>query len=118
MLLACLHRLIHSRNVRPHMTPEVWAGVSVALALVSLACTCVVLWRTQHPAALGTRVRELELQLADVADYVERRDTRERVRKMRDGRAAAAAQNATAPEPGTPEYKAALRAVARQKGLQ
>lgn len=101
------------------MTPEVWAGVSVVLALVSAVCTVLVLLRTSHPASMSARVQQLELQLADVADFVERKDTRERVRRMREGRERAAGGNATeAPAPGTPEYKAALRALARSKGLQ
>lgn len=87
------------------------------LALVSVVCTAVVLWRTQHPAAVGTAVRELQLQVADIADFVERKATRERVRKMREGREAAASDGAQL-QPGTPEYKAALRQLARAKGMQ
>lgn len=97
------------------MTPEVWAGVSVVLSIVTTVCTVLVLLRTSHPASVSARVQQLELQLADVADFVERKDTRERVRRMREGRERAGV--AEAPQPGTPEFKAALRQVARAKGL-
>jgi hypothetical protein len=115
MLLACVHRVIPRRTVTLVMTPEVWAGVLAVLTVVSTVCTVLVLLRTQHPASVSTRVRELELQVADIADFVERRATRERVRNMREGRE----KNAVppAPEPGSAEYKTALRQLARQKGL-
>lgn len=93
-----------------------WVGGVEALAVVTLAVSAVVLWRAASKIRpyeeLETALRETHLQLSDLVEHVERKETRERVRKMRDGRAAremAAAVTDEVPQPGTPGFKQLLR---------
>lgn len=91
-----------------------WVGGAELVALVTLAVTALVQWRgamrMQPYDALVTSLRETQLQLADLADHVERKETRDRVRKMRDSREDKQLPlDQPLPQPGTPEFKAALR---------
>lgn len=67
-----------------------WVGGALAVGTVLLACSLAVQWRTASRirpyAELQTELRETQLQLADLADHIERKETRERVRRLRDAK--------------------------------
>lgn len=97
-----------------------WVGAALVLCAVTTTITAAVTWnaarRVEPNEKLQTALRELDRDLADLSDHIVRKENRERTRKMRDGREAAAAAPAE-PQPGTPEHKNFLRAVARERGL-
>jgi hypothetical protein len=96
-----------------------WVGGLEALALVSLVVSGFVQWltasRLRPHAELQTALLELEQQFADLTDHLTRKESRERVRKMRDGREAQLTLTAPiVPPVGTVEYKQWLR---KQAGI-
>jgi len=92
-----------------------WVGGVEAISLVTLAITVIVQWRTASKIRpydeLTTAIREVAIQVSDISDFVERKETRERVRRMRDARAAkdAPVDVDAEPAPGSPEHKMWLR---------
>lgn len=96
-----------------------WVGVAVATGTVALIVATAVTWsfwaRLAPNVELQREIRTLAHEFSDFVDIVERRQTRERVRKMRDGKEAAQPADVTA-QPGTPEYKAMLRRQLLQRG--
>lgn len=103
--------------VAPMNTLLFWVGGVDALGLVTLVASLFVQWSTalriRSYSELETALRELNLQVGDLSDHIERKETRERVRKMRDGRAAAAA----APTPELPLSGPDLKSALRRKAM-
>jgi hypothetical protein len=95
-----------------------WVGGAVVVGVVTLAASVLVQWRTAMMLRpyqdLVTSIRELDHQVSDLADHFERKETRERVRRLRDSHAKPE-NTAAAPSPGTPEFKAHLRRLALAK---
>jgi len=96
-----------------------WVGGLLTLSAVALIVSALVQAYTAHRirpnAELQADLAAMYTQLADLSDFVQRKDTRERVRRLRDNREAAK-DGPPAPQPGTPEFKAHLRRIALQKG--
>jgi hypothetical protein len=95
-----------------------WVGGAVLLGLVTVWITAVVLIaaarKVEPNAKLQSELRALENDFADLTDHITRKESRERVRKMRDGREAAAP---AIPPLGTAEHKEYLRRLARERGV-
>lgn len=95
-----------------------WVGGAAIAGIVTTIVSLAVQWQTvlkiEPVSKLATELRETQLQLSDLAEHIERKETRERVRRMRDGREAAKNGAETPPPPGSPEYKAYLRRLALQ----
>lgn len=89
-----------------------------ALSLLALVSAGVSLWlttRAASPRELTSSVRQLELDLHELFDTVEKWTRRDRVRRLREGREAAGLDNPTTPAPvNLAQHKAALR---RKVGL-
>lgn len=97
-----------------------WVGGLLALSAVTLAVSAILQWSTalriRPNQELQTAVSELYTQFADLTDFIQRKEARERVRKMRDGREAKKDETEDAEPPrGTPEHKAWLR---RRAGIR
>lgn len=97
------------------MGPELISGVWGAVCVLALVTSTVSLWlhhRVGSVRELESRLRQQELDLHELFDTVEKWTRRDRVRRLRDGQAAALEQPQL-PQPGTPEYKVYLRRKAR-----
>ena len=97
-----------------------WVGGATVLGIVTLVASLLVQWNTvlrlRPHQELQTSVREIEQQLDDLTDHLTRKESRERVRKMRDGREAKNAPlDEQAPLPGSPGFKDHLRRLAMMK---
>ena len=92
-----------------------WVGVAavlgLAVSIITTAVTLMIARRIEPNDKLQSEVRSLSNDFDDLVDHINRKETRDRVRKMRDGKAAKDAQPDPDAEPlrGTPEHKAWLR---------
>lgn len=97
-----------------------WVGVAAVTGLVAAIGTTIVTLavarRIEPNEKLQSELRALGSDFEDLVDHIQRRETRQRVQKMRDGRAAKDEQlGDVEPERGTPEHKAWLRRRAMQQ---
>lgn len=96
------------------MELQVWVGVLSVLAIVAAGISLYVSVRAGSLHDLRSQVRALDADLTDLNDRVEHWRGRDAVRKMREGQLQHAIP--AAPARGTPEFKAHLRARARNNG--
>lgn len=93
------------------MSPFEYAASTIAL--LALITAGVSLWLTVRGGSfheLRTQVRQIDLDLHELFDTVEKWTRRDRVRRLREGREAAGAEQASLPAVATlADHKAALR---------
>lgn len=90
-----------------------WIGLS--LSLVAIVSSVVSLWQVYRDGSfheLRSLVRQIDLDLHELFDTVEKWTRRDRVRRLREGREAAGEVQQALPLPGTKEYKSMLRSKA------
>jgi hypothetical protein len=83
---------------------------------VTAILTVAAARKIEPNAKLQSELRALENDFSDLVDHVTRKENRDRVRKMRDGREAKSAEPEV-PQSGTAEHKQYLRDLARTRGL-
>lgn len=92
-----------------------WVGVAsilgMVVSIITTTVTMMIARRIEPNDKLQSEVRALSNDFDDLVDHINRKETRDRVRKMRDGKAAKEAEVEVEAEPlrGTPEHKAWLR---------